>query len=144
MTNIFVVSSPDHFAGTSCATPNAAGAAATFWSSQPQYTADGIRQVILRKAALYRDWGDPGPDNTYGYGGVYLYDYYPNTKYVYFGGDNTSGTTGKPYLNLQQVDASAPPNSRVVILGQTYNAASTIVLDKPMLYMSLKESAIIK
>lgn len=131
------------FGGTSCATPNAAGAAAVFWSSQPDYDADGVRQVLLRKATLFKDWGDAGPDHTYGYGGLYLYDYYPKTEYVYLDGDNTSASDNKPWLTLQQADAHATSNSRVVILGGTHNTSS-VLLNKPMVYVSLKESAIIK
>ena len=132
------------FWGTSCATPNAAGATAAFWSSQPKYSADGVRQVILRKAELFKDWGDPGPDPTYGYGGLYLYNYYPKTEYVFFDGDNSGASFEKPWLNLQQIETHASANSRVVILGGSQNIASPIVLNKPMLYVSLKESSVIK
>ena len=146
VTSVYIVSNPDDtiFGGTSCATPNAAGATAAFWSSQSNYSADGVRQVILRKAQLYKDWGDQGPDNTYGYGGMYLYDYYPKTEYVHFNGDNDAASCNKPWLNLQQVDTSGVYNSRVVILGGSYDTSSPILLTNPKVYVSLKRPAVIK
>jgi hypothetical protein len=144
VTGITVVSSSSRFWGTSCAAPNAAGAAAAFWSAHPGYSADGIRQVLLRKALLYNDWGNVGPDNTYGQGGLYLYDYHSNTEYVYFSGNNTGASTSKPWLSLEQADTYAPANSRVVMLGGTDDISNTIVLDKAMLYVSLKKDAITK
>ena len=148
VTKVKILSNPEPggspFTGTSCATPNAAGATAAFWSSQPDYHADGVRQVILRKAELFKDWGDPGPDFIYGHGGIYLYDYYPNTEYVYFGGNNFTADSTKPWLTLQQVDTHAPENSRVIILGGIHNTTSSILLNKPMVYRSLKKSAVIK
>ena len=148
VTNVKILSNPEPegspFTGTSCATPNAAGAAAAFWSSQLHYCADGVRQVILRKAELFKDWGSPGPDTVYGHGGIFLYDYYEDTEYVYFAGDNTLADSTKPWLTLQQADNKAPENSRVVILGGTHDTSGSILLDKPMLYVSLKKSAVIK
>ncbi|MBE0637341.1 MAG: S8 family serine peptidase [Bacteroidales bacterium] len=70
------------FFGTSCSSPNAAGAAAALWSTQPNLNADNIRYLLYRKAQIYKDWGTPGLDYIYGWGGLYLHDYIINTKYV--------------------------------------------------------------
>lgn len=70
------------FFGTSCASPNAAGAATALWSAQTLLSANAMRYLLQRKADIFNDWGTVGPDNIYGFGGVYLYEYVDNTKYV--------------------------------------------------------------
>jgi len=60
------------FSGTSCAAPNAAGAAAVLWSCNPSLPASTIRDRLLEWAGCQRDFGLPGPDTTYGVGGCWL------------------------------------------------------------------------
>ncbi|MCB9170007.1 MAG: S8 family serine peptidase [Flavobacteriales bacterium] len=133
------------FSGTSCATPNAAGAAAALWSAHPDYTADGIRQLILRKAELYKDWGTAGTEMTYGHGGLYLKSYLAGTEYVLEGSGNTTGTDDIPYSSMEQADQYAPPNSNVFFLGGTYpEPPPGTVLDTPMIYRSVKEDAVVQ
>src|SRR5262249_43091001 len=51
--------------GTSMASPHVSALAALVLSHQPQLTAEQVRQAIRLGAD---DLGDPGPDNSYGYG----------------------------------------------------------------------------
>ncbi|MDP2937539.1 MAG: S8 family peptidase, partial [Dehalococcoidia bacterium] len=65
--------SPDFYctkAGTSMATPYAAGVAALVWSINPNLTVDQV-EAILRQSA--KDLGTPGWDDTFGYGRVDAY-----------------------------------------------------------------------
>jgi len=57
-------------AGTSMACPHAAGAAALVWASSPNSTAGNVTTALEQAA---KDLGDPGQDNTYGYGLVDAY-----------------------------------------------------------------------
>ncbi len=54
-----------HSNGTSFATPLIAGLAASLWSALPDENAMQIRERIIRSAEFY---GNPDPDNHYGYG----------------------------------------------------------------------------
>jgi len=60
------------FSGTSCATPNAAGAAAVLWSCSPTLPASTILGRMQEWADCQRDFGAPGPDSIYGFGGCWL------------------------------------------------------------------------
>ncbi|MCP9770008.1 hypothetical protein EGI22_19065 [Lacihabitans sp. LS3-19] len=106
------------FTGTSCSSPNAAGMAAAFWSAHPYLIASGVCEIITRKAEMYKDWGDAGPDNIYGNGGVYLYDYVPNTYYVHQEGGNIV-LPSLPYRSLQTAQNSVPTNSSLFLLDKT-------------------------
>ncbi|RYU95223.1 S8 family serine peptidase [Emticicia agri] len=108
------------FGGTSCATPNAAGMAAAFWSANSYLDASGVRQILLRKAQLYKDWGAGGVDNVYGNGGLFLYNHATGTRYMYRGASNTTGLTTRPYYNFSQAQTNTPNNGRVIILGGNY------------------------
>ena len=55
------------FGGTSCASPNLAGAAALVWSENLALTGIEIKDIITTSAM---DLGDPGSDPTYGAGTV--------------------------------------------------------------------------
>ena len=126
------------FSGTSCATPNAAGAAAAFWSGNGTLTATGVRQILLKKAELYNDWGGVGKDNLYGHGGIELYDYDFPTRYIYQSSGNIYGTSSRAYLNMQQADADAPNNALIVMLGGVYQQPPAgFVFSKPLTYISL-------
>ncbi len=88
------------FTGTSCATPNAAGMATAFWANHSYLDATGVRQILFKKADLYKDWGLSNSDNIYGNGGLFLYDYFANTRYLYRDGNNTTGLSYRPVLYL--------------------------------------------
>lgn len=60
------------FGGTSCAAPNIAGAAAVRWDFEPNPSAEAVRNYLLETAQAYKDWGSPGNDNIYGFGGLFL------------------------------------------------------------------------
>lgn len=106
-----------NFGGTSCAAPNVAGALTSFWSSQPALDATGVRQIAFRKAQLYKDWGTAGSDNTYGNGGLALYAYASNLRYMFRTSTNSAVTNStRPYYNLAVAEQQAPHNSTVIIL----------------------------
>ncbi len=62
-------SCPSGFAGTSASSPEVAGAAALVKQAFPSYTADQLKQYLMRYA---RDLGSPGLDSTYGAGELQL------------------------------------------------------------------------
>ena len=126
------------FTGTSCATPNAAGAAASFWSEHPNLSATGVRDILFRKAYLYKDWGSGGSDNIYGWGGFYLYDYFANTTYLWRGSNNTTGTNTFPYYYISDAESATNTGGRVIILGGSYTENVTLGNNsKNILYKSL-------
>ena len=104
-----------NFGGTSCATPNVGGALLSFWSSQPSLDATGVRQIAFRKAHLYKDWGAAGVDNTYGNGGLRLYDYASTNRYMMRGNPSVTNAT-RPYHTLAIAEQLAPNNATVIIL----------------------------
>jgi hypothetical protein len=79
------------YGGTSCATPNVAGAAAAFWSKNLNLNADHIRNILVDKAQIFKDWGPTGYDDRFGYGGAYLCDYNFNNAYM----DQDNGEQGQ-------------------------------------------------
>jgi len=107
-----------NFIGTSASAPNAAGATAAFWSSQPSLNAQNIRYLIEKKAGIYKDWGAPGPDPIYGMGGLYLIDYLENTKYVDRLVTNPTGLTSRVFQRINHAfnNIPAPPESGAIIL----------------------------
>lgn len=117
------VGSGGTFIGTSCASPNAAGAAAALWSSQPNLDADNIRYLLFRKARLYKDWGSAGADPIYGHGGLFLYDYIENTKYVDKLVNNPNGLQSRVFQRIHHAFGAlpAPPaGGAVIIFGNDY------------------------
>jgi hypothetical protein len=105
------------FGGTSCATPNAAGAAAAFWSADLNLDAPGIAWLLRTQAGLFRDWGAPGFDGVYGAGGVRLIDFRAGTRWLarnYPGGaDDGTG----PFRTVANAYLRVPPGGRLLILG---------------------------
>ena len=138
-TSTTTVSYNGGFSGTSCATPNAAGMTAAFWSAHPYLSSSGVIMIIERKAELYKDWGASGVDPIYGKGGVYLYDYYPLTRYLLRSGGNILNFSGLPFYNAANAQAGTPANGRVVVLGQLY--PEPLLLDKKLLWISIMEDA---
>jgi hypothetical protein len=116
------------FFGTSCSSPNAAGAAAALWSTQPNLDADNIRYLLYRKAQIYKDWGTPGLDYIYGWGGLYLHDYIVNTKYVDRLVNNPSGFSSRVFQNVDDAFNAVPnPPSEgaVIMFGNDYPSPYT-------------------
>ena len=66
-TVVDMVSSWDHYDGTSMATPHAAGVFALLWAANPTMTANSIETTIKNNCD---DKGTAGFDSTYGYGRV--------------------------------------------------------------------------
>jgi hypothetical protein len=125
------------FSGTSCSTPNAAGAAAAFWSANSNLTATGVRQILFRKADLYNDWGSNGYDNIYGRGGLELYNHFNGIRYILSTSGNGAGNSQRAYMNMQQADANAPNNARVVFLGGTFQQPPAgFIFTKRLIYVS--------
>lgn len=134
------------FTGTSCSTPNAAGTAAAFWSEHIYLSASGVRMLLFRQSYLYNDWGSGGSDNIYGRGGVEIYDWVNNSRFIYHGGGNTTGVSSLPYYTIEQADAEAPVGVRMIFLGETIAPPppASNVLDKEMIYMSPIRDSYIK
>lgn len=111
------------FFGTSCSAPNATGATAAFWASQPNLDAENIRYLIFKKASIYKDWGSPGLDYIYGWGGLYLHDYIPNTKYVDRQVSNPSGLNSKVFQYVDDAFGAIPnppAEGAVILFGGNY------------------------
>lgn len=108
------------FGGTSAATPNAAGAAAAFWSKHSYLDATGVRQILFKMADMYRDWGANGADNIYGNGGIYLADYVAFSRFMWRSANNTTGLSTRAFYTFAQAQASTPNNYTVLILGGIY------------------------
>ncbi len=111
------------FFGTSCASPNAAGAAAALWSTQTSLDADNIRYLLYKKADIYLDWGDPGYDFVYGNGGLKLYNYIENTKYVDISVNNPGGSSSQVFQNVSHAHSalpSPPEEGAIIIFGGGY------------------------
>ena len=105
------------FGGTSCSTPNLAGAILSFWSANSALDHTGVQQICLRFAQLYKDWGTAGNDNVYGYGGLYLYSWAGNLRYLFRTGTNAAITNAtRPYYSMAVAQDNAPANGTVVIL----------------------------
>lgn len=134
------------FSGTSAATPNAAGAATAFWSKHSYLDNTGVRQILLKMADMYRDWGTNGADNIYGSGGVYFADYVPNSRFMYRSANNITGLTTRPFYTFSQAQANTPSNYTVLILGGNYPEnmvlGSGSGLNKRITYKSLLTNAI--
>lgn len=130
------------FGGTSCATPNAAGTAAAFWSSAPALSAAGVRHLLFEQAGIFRDWGDPGHDNIYGRGDIRLHTYHDNTVWVDRRFFNIFGSPMVPYFYVAHAQAAAVSGGRIVFLGQSYpepvtlnkNFSITLKVRGPVLY----------
>lgn len=116
----FTYPAPDGFGGTSCATPNAAGAACAFWSSDTQLNGYAIQWLAKEQADLWRDWGSSGYDNIYGKGGLFLVDYHPGTRWVARSYPGTANDPTVPYYTVQGAHNAVPDNGRLLIFGNSY------------------------
>ena len=116
------------FFGTSCSSPNAAGAAAALWATQPNLNADNMRYLLFRKAQIYKDWGPPGLDYIYGWGGLYLHDYIVNTKYVDRLVNNPSGFSSRVFQYIDDAFNAVPnppAEGAVILFGNDYPSPYT-------------------
>ncbi|MDX9751489.1 MAG: S8 family serine peptidase [Flavobacteriales bacterium] len=144
-TNTTTVAYGGGFSGTSCAAPHAAGAAAALWSALPGYSASGIRMVLLKLAALHKDWGAAGTDMIFGHGGVFLNDHRPNMEFILPNSGNSNGSSQIPYATMQQADQYAPAGSNILFLGGTYaEPPAGTILDTPAIYRSVQEPAVVQ
>jgi hypothetical protein len=122
------IGSGGQFFGTSCSSPNAAGAAAAFWSTQLSLNADNLRYLLFKKADIYKDWGVPGLDYIYGWGGLYLHDYIINTKYVDRDVNNPQGFPSRVFQNVDDAFfavPSPPAEGAVIIFSGSYPSPYT-------------------
>lgn len=111
------------FFGTSAASPNAAGAAAALWATQTALDADNLRYLLYKKADIFLDWGDPGYDFVYGNGGLRLYDYMGNTRYVDVSVSNPGGLSSRVYQYVSHAHSalpSPPDEGAIIIFGGNY------------------------
>jgi hypothetical protein len=129
------------FGGTSCATPNAAGTAAAFWSSAPYLHASGVRYLLYRMANIFKDWGDSGFDNIYGRGGIALYTFHLKTYWIDRDAGNLSGLSELPYYYVDDAESAAQSGGRIVFLSDHY--PEPVVLEKNLLYESIGGSAVL-
>ena len=105
------------FGGTSCATPNVAGAITAFWSDKTLWFGNATRWLILAQAVtIWRDWGVPGPDNVYGYGAVRLVDFTPNTTWVARDYGNVGNTPNGPYYTVAAAQSAATSGGRLLFM----------------------------
>ena len=126
------------FNGTSCATPNVAGAAACLYSGHLGTPSIQILQLLYRKAEMYLDWDVPGKDNSMGYGGLYLHDFEPNNIYVHsLDGVTSTVPTGGcfPWFSLDDINNLAPDDTIPILLTDDTNTAPS-TLNRPMLIRS--------
>jgi len=111
---------PTGFGGTSCATPNAAGAAAAFWSADLNLNAPGIAWLLSTQAGILRDWGPAGFENTYGAGGLQLVTHRAGTRWLArnYPGVVDDGTV--PFHTIVNAYLQVPNGGRLLILGANF------------------------
>ncbi|MBU1701661.1 MAG: S8 family serine peptidase [Candidatus Eisenbacteria bacterium] len=115
------------FGGTSCATPNCAGAMCAFWSADTQLLQRGVWWLTLRQADLWRDWGVDGEDNVYGWGGLFLTDYVEHTIWVARSYENYADDRGYPFYTVQAAHDAQVPGGRLLFFpGGTYPEPATL------------------
>ena len=113
---------PDGFTGTSCAMPNAAGAACAFWSADTRLTANAIAWLLKEQADLWRDWAPSGNDNTYGRGGIQLTDYIAGTRWAARAYPDILDDGTVPYETIQAAHDAVPSGGRLLIFGGGYGS----------------------
>jgi len=132
---------PGGFGGTSCATPNAAGTAGAFWSSNQPFFMYVVRSLLLEQARIFKDWGNTGIDDTFGSGGIVLHAYHPNTIWVDRGFENGLANSGMPYYYVADAQAAAISGGRIVFVGGSY--PESVTLNKNLLYETIGSSALL-
>jgi hypothetical protein len=131
------------FSGTSCATPNVAGAMCAFWSDEPQFGAAGVHWVIREQARVaWRDWGTVGDDNVYGAGACHLVNFVTNTTWLARAYGNTSNDPFGPYYTVAAAQSNAAIAGRImIVLGGHY--PELVTLNKQLTYETIGSSAIL-
>jgi len=104
------------FGGTSCATPNAAGAACAFWSSVPTWSNSAVRWALQRHAISFKDWGVTGNDNVFGFGGANMHPFASGTVWLARDWGNTSNLNTGPYYTTQGAYNAVSNGGRILIL----------------------------
>jgi len=132
---------PGGFSGTSCAAPNAAGATAAFWSSVAAMSEEAVRYLIFEQAGIFKDWGDGGNDDVYGWGGIRLHDHHANTVWVDRRHNNVAGLATAPYYYVAHAQNAAVSGGRVVFLGQNY--PEVLTLNKNLTYETIGWPAVL-
>lgn len=127
------------FGGTSCATPNCAGAAAALWSSVPGFNTDGIRLLVLHQSSLYNDWGSEGIDPGYGFGGIFFYPFAGNHVWVDRTSFNFGGLPSLPWYYVQDAVDNSIDNDCLLFMGGVFY--EPVVISEPRLLKSAGESA---
>ncbi len=130
------------FTGTSCATPNAAGAACAFWSSVLPFEEAAVRWLYREQSQLRRDWGSAGPDSLYGSGGASLAPFAPGTTWLARGYGNTGNLSSGPLYTLAAAQTAATTNGRILALPGSYPEAP-IVLSKALVVDGFEGSAVL-
>lgn len=131
------------FGGTSCATPNLAGAAAAVSSRYPSMDLLDVRNFMFSMASLYKDWGDVGKDELYGYGGVVLYDFDINNLFLdqEFGNSISSPfNTYFPWYSLEQIQYVTFPDRNIIMLTDDTSIESNVIVDKKFVLRGAKNS----
>lgn len=140
-TNTTTVAYNGVFTGTSAATPNAAGIAAAFWSSVPQFSAAGVRQLLFHQAELMADWGPGGVDEEYGHGGMFLHPWAADTEWVDRDGGNTGASTTLPWYRVTDAYTAVPSGGRILMLGGSY--PTPLTMSRPLTMETVVESAVV-
>lgn len=129
------------YGGTSCATPNVAGAALALWATLPEFGADGIRILLTDMALGYNDWGALGPDPQYGYGGIRFPRFWDATQWVDQAAENPFADPSRPLYYLDDALAAGAVGDRILFIGGDYPGPR--LLDQPRLLENVGDSAII-
>jgi hypothetical protein len=131
------------FTGTSSSTPNVAGAACAFWSQRPGYSNHAIRWLMYQHGLVRKDWGDPGNDNTFGFGGANLWPHAWGTRWLARGwGNITNASTGPAYTVQGAYDAVASGGRILIFPGGNYPEVP-IVMTKALMIQTVVNAALI-
>jgi hypothetical protein len=127
-TDSTVFSSPGvPFNGTSCATPNTAGALAAFWSADLTLNADAILWLVKTQAGLFRDWGTVGTDRTYGAGGIRLMTYKAGTRWLVRNYPGTLDDGTVPFHTALGVQSHVPNGGRILVFGDYHGTFPELI-----------------
>ncbi len=144
-TNLKVYSYPDGMGGTSSATPCAAGIALLLWSEHDYLSPEGLLDLLFGFVRLYNPWSVGLHDNDFGRGGIELPNFTANSRFIIEGVTNNNDLD-RPFDKIERADFVSPADQNIFFLGGDYdipNAASRVI-DKEMIYRSLKNDATIK
>ena len=118
-----------------------AGAIAALWATNPGLNADGIRLLVTHLAEMYNDWGIPGPDSQYGYGGARLPVFVPLSFWMDRAAGDTSGSSGLPWFYVIDGIVGSVADAQLRFLGGFY--PEPVVMDQPRTLKSVHEPAVL-